>query len=184
MHTSARREQLLDLAEAVLEEHGLDEFGIGVLARAAGIRPPSLYKHFAGREDIDHALISRGFLALGEAFAAAGTSIGDGASADAVATFARVYRGFAHARPQRYRLMTSRPLQRHLLQPGAELAGMAPLLELFGESQERHDDARAAWAWAHGLVDLELSGRFPPGADVDAAWQVLVEALASRARGD
>jgi hypothetical protein len=25
---------------------------------------------------------------------------------------------------------------------------------------------------AHGLVDLELSDRFPPGADLDATWQV------------
>jgi hypothetical protein len=30
--------------------------------------------------------------------------------------------------------------------------------------------ARALWALAHGLVDLELSGRFPPGADLDATW--------------
>jgi hypothetical protein len=31
--------------------------------------------------------------------------------------------------------------------------------------------ARALWALAHGLVDLELSGRFPPGADLDATWR-------------
>ena len=31
--------------------------------------------------------------------------------------------------------------------------------------------ARAAWAFAHGMTVLELNGRFPPGADLDAAWR-------------
>ena len=31
-------------------------------------------------------------------------------------------------------------------------------------------ETRAAWSLAHGLTILELDGRFPPGADVDAAW--------------
>ena len=39
----------------------------GSLARAAGIRPPSLYKHFAGLDDIHHGLISRAFRDLAEA---------------------------------------------------------------------------------------------------------------------
>ena len=34
--------------------------------------------------------------------------------------------------------------------------------------------ARALWGLAHGLVDLELAGRFPPGADIDAAWAAAV----------
>jgi hypothetical protein len=37
--------------------------------------------------------------------------------------------------------------------------------------------ARAAWAAAHGLAILELNGRFPPGADLDAAWEAMVAAF-------
>jgi hypothetical protein len=33
------------------------------------------------------------------------------------------------------------------------------------------DLARAAFAFAHGMTILELNGRFPPGADLDAAWR-------------
>ena len=33
------------------------------------------------------------------------------------------------------------------------------------------DRARAIWAFAHGMTILELNGRFPPGADLDAAWE-------------
>jgi hypothetical protein len=34
-----------------------------------------------------------------------------------------------------------------------------------------------AWAAAHGLVSLEIAGRFPPGTDLDAAWRALAGAL-------
>jgi hypothetical protein len=32
---------------------------------------------------------------------------------------------------------------------------------------------------AHGLVDLELSGRFPPDADLDATWQTALSGFAA-----
>ena len=177
--TSARREQLLDLAADVLERDGLDEFGIGTLARAAGIKPPSLYKHFDGLAEIHNALISRGFaLMASELTDAAADASTDPRSR--VAAFASAYRRHALAAPQLYRLMTARPLDRDRIEPGSELAAMADLLALFGEDAGRHDVARAAWAWAHGLVTLEIAERFPPGADLDAAWDVLVDTLAER----
>lgn len=61
---------------------------------------------------------------------------------------------------------------------------MVALLALFGEDLTRHDVARAAWAWAHGLVILEIAQRFPPDADLDAAWAVLVDTLTARAAPD
>jgi hypothetical protein len=45
------------------------------------------------------------------------------------------------------------------------------------------DRARATWAFAHGMAHLELSQRFPPGADLDAAWAAGAAALAARAAG-
>ena len=38
--------------------------------------------------------------------------------------------------------------------------------------------ARLLWASAHGLVTLELTDRFPDGADVEAAWALLADDLA------
>ena len=43
-------------------------------------------------------------------------------------------------------------------------------------------NARAAWAFAHGMVMLELDGRFPDGADLDAAWRVALTAFAAAVR--
>jgi hypothetical protein len=39
------------------------------------------------------------------------------------------------------------------------------------------DLARAVFAFAHGMTILELNGRFPPGADLGAAWQRGLSAL-------
>jgi hypothetical protein len=63
--------------------------------------------------------------------------------------------------------MTARPLDRDRLAPGVEAAAAAPLLAAVGGDSDR---ARAAWAFAHGMADLELNGRFPADADLDAAW--------------
>jgi Tetracyclin repressor-like, C-terminal domain len=48
-----------------------------------------------------------------------------------------------------------------------EARAAAPLLQAAGNQ----DLARAVWAFAHGMVQLELARRFPPGADLDTAWQ-------------
>ncbi|WP_353115638.1 TetR/AcrR family transcriptional regulator [Microbacterium sp.] len=170
---STRAEEILDVAEEVLERVGADAFGVGELARALGIKPPSLYKHFDGVDGIVHALISRGLRRLGSAL---------GGATD-LAGFVRAYRSHALAAPQLYRLSTDRPIDRDRLEPGAELAGMRALLDLFGEDAADHPRARAAWAWAHGLVSLEIAGRFPDGADLQSSWDVLVAVLATETTG-
>jgi hypothetical protein len=63
--------------------------------------------------------------------------------------------------------MTGGPLPRERLTPGVEQLAAAPLLRATGGDLAR---ARALWGFAHGLATLELAGRFPAGADVDAAW--------------
>jgi len=62
---------------------------------------------------------------------------------------------------------------------GAEGAGPATLDALLGG----RDRARAAWAFAHGMVLLELAGRFPTDADLDAAWAAGVAAFSPSGAG-
>jgi hypothetical protein len=64
--------------------------------------------------------------------------------------------------------MTERELHRDLLAPGVEERAARPVYEAVGGDLDR---ARAAWAFAHGMTILELNRRFPPDADLDAAWQ-------------
>jgi hypothetical protein len=97
---------------------------------------------------------------------AAAASNADGA--DNLAAIAAAYRGYALAHPYLYRLMTYQPLRRDLLPAGLEAQAAQPLAEAAGRDEAR---ARAMWAFAHGMVSLEIDGRFPPHADLDQAWR-------------
>ena len=136
-----------------------------------GIRAPSLYKHVAGKEQVEAALQQRALEQLG-----AGLEASDGG----LAAFAAAYRRWALAHPRLYELATRRPLDREAIDRRVEDAVAERLVAAVGGDRAV---ARAAWAACHGLVDLELAGRFPPGADIDAAWAATVAAYdAARAR--
>ena len=161
--TPTRGDELVAAARALLEEEGPDALSMRRVAERVGIRAPSIYKHFADKRALENAIVSAGFVDLASAFRAAQ----DGA-ADPLGALARAYREFARRRPHLYRLMTERPLDRANLTPGVEDEAARPLVEAVGGDAIR---ARAIWAFAHGMTILELNGRFPPGADLDAAWR-------------
>jgi len=46
------REKILEAAEWLIALHGIEGFQLADVARAVGIRPPSVYAHFEGRDDI------------------------------------------------------------------------------------------------------------------------------------
>jgi AcrR family transcriptional regulator len=163
---TARQREILATARRLLREEGPDGITVGRLAAELGIRPPSLYKHFDGKRDLEARLIAQGLEAAAEAMEQAG---------DDLAEIAAAYRSFAVAEPALYRLMTEGPLPRDLLPEGLEARAGAPIARAAGDP----DLARAAWAFAHGMTQLELAGRFPPGADLDAAWSAGIGALRS-----
>lgn len=161
---SPRQRDILAAARTLLDREGVDGLTVAALADALGIKAPSLYKHFAGKREIEVQLIADGFAEFARALDAAGPRLTD---------LGRAYRAFALARPHLYRLMTDRPLPRDELPPGTEERGAAPLTTRI----EDRDLARATWAFAHGMVTLELAGRFPESADLDAAWAAGLAAL-------
>lgn len=166
---SARGHQLVAAGRALLEEGGPEALSMRRLAERVGIRAPSIYKHLVDKESLEVALIADGLREFGEICEAAAAGADDPLAALAVA-----YRGWAGAHPHLYRLMTDRPLPRERLPEGLEARAGAPLVAATGGDPDR---ARAAWAFAHGMVMLELTDRFPAGADLDAAWAEGVRAL-------
>jgi AcrR family transcriptional regulator len=156
-----RTRDILVAARQILEEHGHEELTMRRLGEAVGIRAPSLYKHFPDKAAVEVALIEEGFTEIATAFESALAECGA-----SLASLAIAYRGFAREHPALYRLMSAGPLPRDRMRPGVEAHAAAPLLRVIPNP----DLARAAWAWAHGMTILELDGRFPPDADLDAAW--------------
>jgi AcrR family transcriptional regulator len=160
---SPRALEIVAAARALLDEEGAEALTMRRVADRLGIRAPSLYKHLSGKHELEAAVISQGFAESAEVFEEAVAG-----SADPLGDLADAYRAFALERPHLYRLMTERPLRRDLLEPGVEERAARPLVEAAGGDEAI---ARAAWAFAHGMTVLELNGRFPPGADLAAAWR-------------
>jgi AcrR family transcriptional regulator len=164
-----RAREIVAEARTLLESEGEEALTMRRLADRLGIRASSLYKHLPSKQALESAIIGVGFEELAQRFEA--TVAGNGRRP--LAELARTYRRFGRDHPHLYRLMTDRPLRRDLLPPGVEDRASAPILAATGSA----DEARAAWAFAHGMTILELTGRFPPDADLDAAWRVGIRSL-------
>jgi AcrR family transcriptional regulator len=167
---SARQQDIVRAARELLTAEGVEALTLGRVALALGIKPPSLYKHFAGKRELEAVLIAEGLEAHADALAEADTG-------GSLAEIGVAYRRFALANPELYRLMTERPLPRDLLPDGLEARAAAPVIRAAGGDP---DLARAVWAFAHGMVQLELAGRFPPDADLTGAWDTAIAAFDDR----
>jgi AcrR family transcriptional regulator len=192
---SARAREVVAAGRRLLEEEGPEALTMRRLAERLGIRAPSLYKHLPDKAALEAAIIATGFEEAAARFEAAvegattggpttggpasggpttgGVAGGGAAAGGAVVALAAAYREFALAHPHLYRLMHDGPLPRQHLPAGVEERAAAPVLRIAG-SRAR---ARALWAFAHGMVMLELDQRFPADADLDAAWEAGITAF-------
>ncbi len=154
---SPRAREIVAAARELLEREGPKGLSMRRVAERLGIRAPSLYKHVRDKRELEAALISEGFEEAAGHFEAM----------DSLADLGAAYRAFALAHPHLYRLMFEGPLPRDRLVPGAEQRAAAPVIAAVGGDPDR---VRALFAFAHGMVILELDDRFPPDADLAAAW--------------
>src|SRR4029079_14804904 len=143
---SARQLEILATTRELLARDGVEALSLGAVAEALGIKPPSLYKHFASRADLEAALIAIGLGELGDALEAAGADLH---------AIGEAYRSFALANPELYRLMTGAPLPRAKLPEGLETRVLLPLHKVISDPHL----ARSAFAFAHGMVSLEIAQR-------------------------
>jgi hypothetical protein len=88
------------------------------------------------------------------------------------------YRAESLARPNLYRLVTAGPLPRADLTPGLEDWAGKPWFLATGDPVL----AQAMWAFAHGMVILELDHRFLDGSDLDQTWRAGARAFALATR--
>jgi AcrR family transcriptional regulator len=174
----ARAEEVLRAARELLEERGHDGLRMRLLAARLGVKAPTLYGHFASKRDLENALIARG---LTEQAEAAAEALGDTAPEDGPAQMWGGYRAWALRNPALHQLIGARALDREdpavvaAERPGAEMVLRA--------ARGDRPTAIASWAFAYGMVALELNDRVPPGQDLDAVWRVGLARLAGSTRG-
>ncbi|MFD8818754.1 TetR/AcrR family transcriptional regulator [Streptomyces sp. NPDC059627] len=166
---SPRAREIAAAARDLLEESGPAVLTMRALADRLGIKAPSLYKHFPDKHAVEVELIAQMLEESAEALEAT-----ESRTPGSLEALAEAYRTYALAHPHLYCLGTERPLPRAALPAGLEDRAALPLLRACGGDL---DLARATWAFAHGMVILEIHGRFPADADLDAAWKRGLKAL-------
>lgn len=171
-----RVNELLAVALAVLEEEGLENLGVGTISRRAGIKPPSLYKQFTSKADIEQQLADLGFRLWAKELAAASGALPASASRrDHIAALAFSYRSLGKENPQLFRLMNERPFL------GAQLiraVGEVTTID-YGALFPTLTAGMSFWAWGHGILVLEIVGRFPPEIDLDVMWNTMIDSASA-----
>lgn len=169
-------EKIVQAALEILETNGVDGLTMLAVAERVGVRAPSLYKRFKGRE----ALL----------VATAESSIDDLAArledaAPDLERLARSCRGFAHERPEAFRLMFTASAPYAALRRSS-----APVLRSVGAvvgDDQALSAARLFTAWLTGFIQMELAGAFRLGGDVEEAFDYgfrhLITGLESDRRG-
>jgi AcrR family transcriptional regulator len=152
-------------ARRIIEQDGATALSMRGLATALEVKAPSLYDHVKNRDEVIALVQAEGLSAFGEGFAAAGDTTRDKVL---------FYRDWALSNRNLYPVVFQQVLHRELLPDGLEAHVLGLVVSAAGGS---HVQARAMWAQLHGLVDLELQGRLPADADMNATWAQVIAAI-------
>jgi AcrR family transcriptional regulator len=166
-------------ARELIEHEGFDQLSLGRLAESLGVKAPSLYRYFDGKNALLRAVNSATGASLISAVRSAVDSTAGNPEARVMA-LAKEYRVFAHAHPITYALMYSNLSPDAQSDPQEAELQVLPLQALMAQlSGEANSLAaiRSALALIHGFVMLELTGNFRRGGDLDAAFEQSVQAL-------
>jgi AcrR family transcriptional regulator len=164
------------------DSEGLEAVTLARLAETLGVRPPSLYAHVNGLEDLRRRI---GALGAGELAAVLGAAAAGRAGRDALEAVSHAYRGYAREHPGRYAA-----LQPAGLGPEAQAVVdvVVAVLRGYGLAGDGAIHAvRTIRAALHGFVSLEAGGGFGIPLSVDESFERTVtllhkglEAVASR----
>ena len=165
-------DKILATSANVVDEQGYAKLNLNVIAAALGIKPPSLYNHVSGIEDVQRRLAETVLARMENAVktAAIGRS-GD----DALREIAKEYRSFSTEHPELYRAFTNAPPL------GGKLNGLAETLQqvmrpfALNETDEINF-IRSFHSALHGFVALERTGFFKSSdIDIDVSFGALIE---------
>lgn len=161
-HHGNLRASLLDAADAVLAERGVQGLTLREVARAAGVSHAAPYHHFASLNQLLAALAERGFDVLGQAMEAA-VAVPD--TRERLLRVSQAYVDCARAHPERFRLMFGPLLADENAHPELKATarrafGYVLAAALAHDKQRGASLALAGWSLAHGLSHLLIDGAF------------------------
>ena len=189
------REEILAATERLLLESG-DESAVSIraIAGAVGVTPPSLYLHFADKEELIHAVCQRRFAELEARIEAEVQGVHD--PVEQLRRRGRAYVAFGVENPEHYRILF---LGKHAFTREDFEAGVVPGVEGFRHLVANVEAGMASgafapadsflvacglWAVVHGITSLRITVTAFPLVDSDALTEhvldVAIRGLAPR----
>ena len=170
------REKLVDAAERLFAQHGLEAVTMRQLAAELGVSPMTPYRYFADKEAILAAVRTRAFTrhaeALELAFEGGGANTVERANA-----VGRAYLDFALSHPEAYKLMFDLKPPHDAAYPELVAAGarsratMTAHLKAMIDAGVLKGDPNLIghmfWSALHGAIQLQLAGLLAPPLDAE-----------------
>ncbi len=179
MRRGLTKEAVVDAAVVVVEEEGVAALTLSRVARALGIKPPSLYNHVDRLDALRREVALR---AIDDLHRELGTAAMGRTGREALHTIAAAFRSYASAHPGLYEL-SARARPEDAEYAAASMRPVEPVLAILRsydlDGEAAIHAARALRAALHGFVSLENLGGFGLDVDVDESFEWLVEQLAT-----
>ncbi len=167
-HHGNLRQALVEAALSLIADQGPTGFTLSEAAKAAGVTPAAVYRHFAGRDDLIAEVARQGY----DIFAALMEFAYNNGKPTALAAFeatGRAYLAFARKYPGHYMAMFESGLNLNAHPDLALVASKARgVLERAAEALSQHMPADRRppatmfsahiWALSHGVVELFMRG--------------------------
>jgi AcrR family transcriptional regulator len=167
-------------ATELADEEGLEALTLARLAARLGVRPPSLYVHVGGLDDLRSAVARDGMSALADALQQAAAGL---AGSDALRAIADAYRAFAKAHPGSYPALQRAEGTGRSDAAERVVALILAVLRGYGlDGDDAVHAARGMRAALHGFVTLETGGGFGIPLDLDVSYARMVTMLDSGLR--
>jgi AcrR family transcriptional regulator len=171
--------EVVAAAAALADEIGYAGLTMGLLAERLGVRTPSLYKHVAGLDDLQHQLATLAMTEVGDVI---GDAVQGRAGADALAALLHAVRDYVTRHPGRYAATAGGggavlrgPDDPLLAATTRVLATIAAVLRGYGIGEDEMDHAiRTIRCTIHGFAVLEASGGFQWSNDPDESFEWMI----------
>jgi AcrR family transcriptional regulator len=167
-------EQVVTAAAELIDSDGLEALSLSAVAQRLGVKPPSLYVHIGGLDDLRDRLATLAAQQLGDVLAPAAAGLARG---EALAAVGRAYRFWALAHPGLYATLEPNgprgepAVERVLTLVLAVLRGYA----LAGD--EAIHAARSVRAALHGFIGLEAGAGFAIPVDLEQSFEWMLAML-------
>ncbi|MBS4177458.1 TetR/AcrR family transcriptional regulator [Lederbergia citrea] len=166
---------ILQKATKLVDEKGIDQLSLGELAEELGIRPPSLYNHLDGLNELKQKLAIHGLKQLYEHMlqAAVGRS-GD----DAIHALSKAYIKFVRTHPGLYDATNRFPDSADKELQQAQESVVQLVVQVLQAYNLKEDITvhmvRGLRSILHGFTSIEQMGGFGMPLDVDESFSILI----------